>query len=100
MLFATIYRSLLTRLLAALIVVLVLSPYSEPFATIDGTDFSGAGAVDVDGVAAAKLKTSMNDALVAPLIVPVIVDVFTANRPLLSPLTLDSHRSQRSILRL
>ena len=39
--FTTILRHVLTRLLAALIVILVLSPYSEPFATIHGAGFGG-----------------------------------------------------------
>jgi hypothetical protein len=97
--FATIYRSIFTRLLAALIVVLVVSPYSEPFATITGTDFGGAGAVDVAG--GSKLKTSTLDALVPVPVVVVLPDVYiTVERPVLSTLILDSRGPQRAILRL
>jgi hypothetical protein len=100
MVFSTIYRSLVTRLIAASIIALVISPYSEPFATIDGTDFGGAGAVDVAG--AAKSKISAKDVLaVPPIVAVVILDVaVVAVRPLLSSLTLDSRRSQHAILRL
>ena len=97
--FATIYRSIFTRLLAALIVVLVVSPYSEPFATITGTDFGGAGAVDVGG--ASKLKTSTLDALVPVPAVGVLPDVcIILERPALSTLVLDSRGLQRAILRI
>jgi|SRR4030095_5971898 hypothetical protein len=99
MLFTTIYRSVLTRVLAALIVVLVVSPYSEPFATITGTDFGGAGAVDVGG--ASKLKTSALDALVPAPIVVVLRDVLVCiEPPVLLTDILDSRSCQRAILRL
>ena len=99
--FTTILRHVLTRLLAALIVILVLSPYSEPFATIHGTDFGGSGAVDVDG-GAAKPKPSTKEALVAPPIVAVVVVDLraTAGAAIVPSATLDSHSSQRTILRL
>jgi hypothetical protein len=99
MILTTLYRSVLTRVLAALIIVLVVSPYSEPFATIDGTDFGGAGAVDVGGTS--KLKTAALDALVTPLMVVVFVDVpVTADWPVLPPVTLRTRDSLRAILRL
>ena len=98
MILATIYRSVFTRLLAALIVVLVLSPYSEPFATIDGTDFSGAGAVDVEG--GSKLKSSTHDALMTPPVLATIVGALASDPDASRPQTLDSRRSQRTILRL
>jgi hypothetical protein len=99
MVFSTIYRSLVTRLVAAFIIALVMSPYSEPFATIDGTDFGGAGAVDV---VSAKSKISEKDVLVVlPIVAVVMLDVaVVAIRPLPSSLTLDSRRSQHAILRL
>lgn len=96
---AIIYRSIFTRLLAALIVVLVVSPYSEPFATITGTDFGGAGAVDVGG--ASKLKTSTLDALLPVPIVVVLPDVLRSlDIPILSTFVLDSRGARRAILRL
>jgi hypothetical protein len=99
MVLTTLYRSVLMRLLAALIIVLVVSPYSEPFATIDGTDFGGAGAVDVGG--GSKLKTSALDALVTPPIVIVFVDLpTTTDWPILPAITLRSRGSLRAILRL
>jgi hypothetical protein len=99
MVFATIHRSLWTRLLAAFIVVLVVSPYSEPFATMDGTDFGGAGAVDVGPTS--KLKTSSQDALVAPPVVAIVVAALTSDdRPLPSPVIPDPRGNQRAVLRL
>ena len=99
MVFAAIYRSVLTRVLAALIVLLVVSPYSEPFATMAGTDFGGAGAVDVGG--ASKGKPSTQDALAA---IPTSVFVWDGRRlpvPLIALSgPIDSRRSQRTILRL
>jgi hypothetical protein len=97
--FATIYRSVFTRLLAALIVVLVVSPYSEPFATITGTDFGGAGAVDVGG--ASKLKTSTLDALLpVPIVVVLPVVRRSLDIPIFSTFVLDSRGARRAILRL
>jgi len=85
--------------MAAFIVVLVVSPYSEPFATMDGTDFGGAGAVDVGGVA--KFKTSAQDALAAAPLVIVVIDAFMiADRPIMKPLPLESRRHTRAVLRL
>jgi len=99
MVFATIHRSLCTRLVAAFIVMLVVSPYSEPFATLDGTDFGGAGAVDIGG--SSKLKTSAQDALPSPLVVAVFIDVApSASRRIMRPATLDSRGHHRAILRL
>lgn len=100
MIFVAIYRSRVTRLLAAFIIALVVSPYSEPFATIDGTNFGGAGAVDV--VNGAKSKVSEKDVLAVPPIVAVVMlgVPVAATRPPLSRLTLDSHRGQHAILRL
>lgn len=99
MLFATIYRSLWTRLMAAFIVVLVVSPYSEPFATMDGTDFGGAGAVDV--TPSSKLKTSSLDAFPVPAIVVVFVGVtWSEDRPLPLAATHDPRGIQRAVLRL
>jgi hypothetical protein len=99
MVFATIYRSLWTKLLAAFIVVLVISPYSEPFATMDGTDFGAAGAVDVGG--SAKFKTSSQDALTAAPIVAVVFNArIITDRPSMRSVSLESRRSQRAILRL
>ncbi|HKE83486.1 MAG TPA: hypothetical protein VKB50_07030 [Vicinamibacterales bacterium] len=99
MVFSTIYRSVWTRLMAAFIVVLVVSPYSEPFATMDGTDFGGAGAVDVGG--SAKFKTSAQDALASAPVATVVIDAFViTDRPTLRPMALESRRTQRAILRL
>jgi len=85
--------------MAAFIVVLVVSPYSEPFATMDGTDFGGAGAVDVGG--SAKFKASAQDALASAPVVAVVIDAFViTDRPTLRPMVLESRRSHRAILRL
>jgi hypothetical protein len=98
MVFTTILRSLVTRLLAAFIIVLVVSPYSEPFATMDGTDFGGAGAVDVG---ASKFKNSTGDGLV-PLPAPVLIGamLLPADSPLASAVTYDPRPGRRAILRL
>ena len=99
MVLTTLYRSLLTRLIAAFIVVLVVSPYSEPFGTMNGTDFGGAGAVDVGG--AAKAKVATQDVLVTPLLVFVtMVVVVAVDRPITPSTVLESRRGQRAILRL
>src|SRR5215471_15162959 len=93
MFLTTIYRSLWTRLMAAFIVVLVVSPYSEPFATMDGTDFGGAGAVDVGG--SAKFKTPAQDALASAPLITVVIDVLMiTDRPIVRPMFLESRRPQ------
>jgi hypothetical protein len=98
MVFVAIYRSRVTRFLAALIITLVVSPFSEPFATIDGTDFSGAGAVDVS---ASKLKLDTQDVLLVPQVAVFLSDAFTiAAQPFLFSVTLETRRSQRAILRV
>jgi hypothetical protein len=99
MVFAAIYRSVLTRVLAALIVLLVVSPYSEPFATMAGTDFGGAGAVDVGG--ASKIKISTQDVLAA---VAMSVFIWDGRSVPVQPIALSEpinfRRSQRTTLRL
>jgi hypothetical protein len=99
MVFTTILRSAITRLLAAFIIVLVVSPYSEPFATIDGTDFGGAGAVDVGG--ASKFKNSTDDGLVPPPPLVLVEAVFApADVPVASAVTHDPRHGRRAVLRL
>ena len=94
-----ILRSLVTRLLAAFIIVLVVSPYSEPFATMDGTDFGGAGAVDVGGPS--KFKNSTGDGLVPPPALVLIKAVLLpADRPHASVVTYNLRPGRRAILRL
>ena len=100
MVFTSLYRSCLARLIAAFIVVLVVSPYSEPFATMSGTDFGGAGAVDVGG-GGAKFKTSTDDALAPPMTVVLgVVDVVRVERPPTAAMARDSRQGQRAVLRL
>jgi hypothetical protein len=99
MVFPAIYRSLVTRVLAALIVLLVVSPYSEPFATIDGTDFGGLGAVDVGG--AGKFKATDKDALAGASTAFVLTGVFIVlDRPITRSLVRDSRQARLAILRL
>ena len=96
---ATLARTSLCRLLAAFIVVLVVSPYSEPFATMDGTDFGAAGAVDVSPTS--KVKTSAADALAAVPIMAVADDGFLiAHGPLTRSVMRDPRHSLRAVLRL
>jgi len=98
MVFVAIYHSRVTRFLAAFIIALVVSPFSEPFATLDGTDFSGAGAVDVS---ASKLKLDTQDVLVVPHVAVFLFDASTiVDQPFLVSLTLETRRSQRAILRV
>lgn len=100
MVFIAIYRSRVTRFVAALIIALVVSPYSEPFATIDGTDFGGAGAVDV--LTGSKVKTAGQDVCAVPPVVAVFfleVSV-TAAQPLRFFVTTDPRCNQRAILRV
>jgi ABC-type dipeptide/oligopeptide/nickel transport system permease subunit len=95
----TISRSFLARILAALLVVLVVSPYSEPFATMVGTDFGGAGAIDVGGTS--KVKSLDQDSLVAaPVVIVFLAVVLTMERPNTPSVRLDSRATQRAILRL
>ena len=99
MVFVGIYRSRFSRFIAALIIALVVSPYSEPFATIDGTDFSGAGAVDV--VSVSKLKTISPDLIVMPQVAVYLHDESSsADRPFLLSLPIQPRRNQRAILRV
>lgn len=99
MVFVAIYRSRVSRFVAALIIALVVSPYSEPFATIDGTDFSGAGAVDV--VSGSKLKTTSLDLIVVPLVAVFLRDESDAAAPSVSfSVTIHTRRDQRAILRV
>ena len=98
MVFVAIYHSRVTRFLAAFIIALVVSPFSEPFATLDGTDFSGAGAVDVSG---SKLKADTQDVLVIPHVAVFLFDASTiVDQPFLVSLTLETRRSQHAILRV
>jgi hypothetical protein len=99
MVFPAIYHSRVTRFIAAFIIALVVSPFSEPFATIDGTDFSGAGAVDV--VSGSKLKAATQDLIVAPQVAVFLSDWSTvAAEPFLFFPTFGVRRGQRAILRV
>ena len=99
MVFVAIYRSRVSRFMAALIISLVVSPFSEPFATIDGTDFSGAGAVDV--VSGSKLKTISLDLIVVPQVAVFLRDGSdTAAPSVLFSVTIHTRRDQRAILRV
>jgi len=97
---ATLSRTVICRLLAAFIVVLVVSPYSEPFATMNGTDFGGSGAVDVGDASKPKAPTQ-DDVLLPP---PSVVAAFDLSpidvRPVARPVVLDLRPGQRTILRL
>ena len=99
MLFVTILRHALTRFIAVFIVILVVSPYSEPFATMSGTDFGGAGAVDVGG-GGAKFKTT-TDALVAPPFALVFAPIAFVDRTSTAAAVMHDSRPQgRAVLRL
>jgi hypothetical protein len=98
MVFDVIRHHVLTRLIAAFIVALVVSPYSEPFATMSGTDFGGAGAVDVGG--GSKFKATP-DVLASPPVVVVFAPAVVVDPPAILPsVTLDSRARGRAILRL
>ena len=97
---ATLSRTVYCRLLAAFIVVLVVSPYSEPFATMNGTDFGGSGAVDVGGSSKSKAPTQEDILLPPPSIVAALdlspIDVRSVARPV----AVNLHPGQHAILRL
>jgi hypothetical protein len=96
---ATLARTVLCRLLAAFIVVLVVSPYSEPFATMNGTDFGGSGAVDVGD--ASKPKAPTHDVVLPPPSVVAVLDLSVIHvRPDARLATLDLRPGSHSILRL
>ena len=93
MILASVYRCVLSRLMAALIVVLVVTPWTEPFASIHGA----VGTVDVGGES--KVKTASQDVLVPSVVIvddtrPAPVGVIASSGPL------EFHRDQRAILRL
>jgi hypothetical protein len=98
MVFPTTSRSVVTRLLATLIVLLVISPYTEPFATIHGTDTTRAGAIDVDGTA--KSKDGTHDGLACPPMMTGVANVvLDSNRPVASTMAMDSRDRTPVILR-
>jgi hypothetical protein len=99
MLLTSIYESVLTRILAAAIIVLVVSPYSEPFATMAGTDFGRAGAVDCgDG---SKFKSPTHDAVApAPLKLGFVDICLPSESLMVTPMVLATHSHQRLVLRL
>jgi hypothetical protein len=97
---ATLTRTVLCRLLAAFIVMLVVSPYTEPFATMNGTDFGGSGAVDV-GDSSSKPKAPTQDVLLPPPSVVAVLDLSVIDvRPVARPAAPDRHPGQHAILRL
>jgi hypothetical protein len=99
MLLTSIYKSVLTRILAAAIIVLVVSPYSEPFATMAGTDFGGSGAVDCGG--GSKFKSPTQDAIAPAPLTLVLVEMFLRSAsPMPMPSALATRSHQRLILRL
>ena len=99
MLLTSIYKSVLTRILAAAIIVLVVSPYSEPFATMAGTDFGGAGAVDCGG--GSKFKSPSQDAVApAPLRLVLVEMCLPSESPMAMPMALATRSHQRLVLRL
>jgi hypothetical protein len=80
MVFPSMSRSIVTRLLAALFVLMVVSPYTEPFATIHGANAARAGAIDVDGTA--KSKDGTHDGLASPPMLTVVANlVLDSSRP-------------------
>jgi hypothetical protein len=92
---ASVYGSVLSRLMAALIVVLVVTPWTEPFASIHGA----VGTVDVGGES--KVKAAAQDVLVPVLVVVIVDDTRPAPVGVIaSAAPLEFHRSQRAILRL
>jgi len=96
---ATLSRTVCCRLIALFIVMLVVSPYSEPFATMNGTDFGGSGAVDVGG--SSKTKTSIQDTLLTPPSVVIVSDLPLFDvRPIVRRAVPDSRPERRTILRL
>ena len=95
MILASVYRSVLSRLMAAFIVVLVVTPWTEPFASIRGT----VGTVDVG--AESKVKTANQDVQVPVLTVVLVDDTRTAPVGVIACSAPPGfHQGQRAILRL
>jgi hypothetical protein len=90
-----VYGSVLSRLMATLIIVLIVTPWTEPFASIHGA----VGTVDVGGEA--KTKTASQDVLVPVLSVVIVDDTRPAPVGAIVPSTpFEFHPGQRAILRL
>ena len=95
MILASVYACVLSRLMAALIVVLVVTPWTEPFASIHGA----VGTVDVGGES--KTKTASQDVLLPVLSVVIVDDTRPAPVGVIaSSAPFEFHRGQRAILRL
>ena len=93
------FAQLLLRPEMMFILMLVVSPYSEPFATMNGTDFGGSGAVDVGG--SSKPKAPTQEALPPPPFVVTASDLSPIDvRPIVRPAARDVRPGQRTILRL
>jgi len=98
---ATLSRTACCRLIALFIVMLVVSPYSEPFATMNGADFGGSGAVDVGDSSKTKTKTPTHDAL--PTLPSVVIGSdhsLIGVRSIVRPAARDLRPGQHTILRL
>ena len=92
-------RSFVTRLLAALFVALIVSPYTEPLAAIHAPGAGHAGVFDLDD--AGKSKTSIQDGLAALSSIAAVPLLVTApERPLALFVTLDPRHGRRTTLRL
>lgn len=98
MVVAALFRTRLTRVLATLIVMLAVCPYSQPFTTIDWTKSGASNIVDEIG---AKLKAPAQDALVpTPAVFVVLVHGLDAGLPIGLSDCIHHLRDQRAILRL
>ena len=98
MVVAALFRSRSMRLLAMLIVLLAVWPYTQPFSTIDWTTSGTSNTVDEIG---AKLKAPAQDALIpTPAVFVVLVNRLDARLPIGLPGCIHHLRDQRTILRL
>jgi hypothetical protein len=98
MVVVALFRTRLTRVLATLIVMLAVCPYSQPFTTIDWTKSAASNIVDEIG---AKLKAPALDALIpTPAVFVALVNGPDARLPLGLPDCIHQLRDQRAILRL
>ena len=98
MVVAALFRTRLTRVLAMLIVMLAVWPYSQPFTTIDWTKSGASNTVDEIG---AKVKAPAQDALIpTPAVFVALVNGLDTRLPLGLPDCIHHLRDQRTILRL
>jgi len=97
--FASIRRSRLRQAMAVLLIVLIVLPFTAPFATFASADITRAAMVGADD--SQKLKTSSQDFLVASLSSTTVPHSFSiAAHIIVVEAEADSRQPRRAVLRL